>query len=320
MSEGWKPIRYRLEAVALEAATRLVPALPRAGCLALAKTLGTAFHWLDRRGRAVAHANLEAAFGDRFDAAERDRIARESVCNFARTFLDLFWAARRMTAENYRSWFESTGPSPYELARDREQGTIFVCQHYGNWEWMSYQGVRDGLRLRSVAQEFKNPRIGPIFDRLRTAQGGEVIARSGGMVRLLRFLKEGGSVAMLTDLTLRPELPSAVIDCFGMKVCMARMHAAFHRRLGCQLVPATGIPLPDGRLRVEAGPVLEPPPQASEQEIAQACWDLAEARIRERPELWLWSYKHFRYRPKRGGERYPFYANESAAFERRLAE
>jgi KDO2-lipid IV(A) lauroyltransferase len=320
MSGGPRNIRHRIEWLALEAAVRSVPLLPRRGCMAVAGVLGTLFHRLDRHGRRVAHANLEAVFGDRFGAAERDRIARLSVCNFARTFLDLFWGARHIRANNFRRWFEIPGASSKERADAVPGSTLFVCQHFGNWEWLAYQGVLDGIRLRTVAQEFRNPRIGPVFDRIRTAHGGEVIARSGGMVKLVRFLKEGGSVAMLTDLTLRPEMPSVVLDCFGMKVCMTRMHVAFHRRIGCQLVPAAGIPLPDGRLRMEIGEAIESAPGATDRDIAQACWDIAERRIRERPDLWLWSYKHFRYRPKSGGERYPFYANVSGAFERRLRE
>lgn len=315
----WRKARYRAEWLGLELAARAVPALPRRGCLAVAGALGTMFHRIDRRGRQVALANLEAVFGDRFDAAARDRVARLSVCNFARTFLDLFWGARHIRSDNYRQWFEIAGASSKERADAVPGSTLFVCQHYGNWEWLAYQGVLDGIRLRTVAQEFRNPLIGPIFDRVRTAHGGEVIARSGGMVKLVRFLREGGSVAMLTDLTLRPEMPSVVLDCFGMKVCMTRMHAAFHRRIGCQLVPAAGIPLPDGRLRMEISEAIRPSADATDREIAQACWDIAEARIREQPELWLWSYKHFRYRPKMGGDHYPFYANVSGAFERRLA-
>jgi len=318
MSDTVRNVRYRLEGLALETAVRAVPLLPRRGCLAVANALGTIFHRLDHRGRRVAQANLQAAFGDRFDAGERDRIARRSVCNFARTFLDLFWGARNIRADNYKRWFEIPGASSRQRADAVTGSTLFVCQHFGNWEWLAYQGVLDGIRLRTVAQEFRNPRIGPVFDRVRTAHGGEVIARSGGMVKLVRFLKEGGSVAMLTDLTLRPEMPSVVLDCFGMKVCMTRMHVAFHRRIGCQLVPAAGVPLPDGRLRMEIGEPISPAAGATDRQIAQACWDIAERQIRERPELWLWSYKHFRYRPRRGGEPYPFYANESGAFERRL--
>ena len=86
------------------------------------------------------------------------------------------------------------------------------------------------------------------------------------------------------------------------------------------MVPVDGIPLPDGRCRIVINPALTLPPDANPQQIAQACWDFYESRIRERPELYMWAYKHWRYRPRDAAPGdYPFYANVSSKFEKLLA-
>jgi hypothetical protein len=55
--------------------------------------------------------------------------------------------------------------------------------------------------------------------------------------------------------------------------------------------------------------------------MAQACWDQFEPVVRKNPAPWLWMYKHFRYRPLAANlAAYPFYANISEDFERRLDE
>jgi len=60
---------------------------------------------------------------------------------------------------------------------------------------------------------------------------------------------------------------------------------------------------------------------ASAREIAQACWDQMEPVIRRDPAPWMWMYKHWRYRPEgTDPEAYPFYANVSPHFEKRLKE
>ena len=41
--------------------------------------------------------------------------------------------------------------------------------------------------------------------------------------------------------------------------------------------------------------------------------------MRERPELWLWNYRHWRYRPRGAEREYPAYSHESGKFERALA-
>jgi hypothetical protein len=60
---------------------------------------------------------------------------------------------------------------------------------------------------------------------------------------------------------------------------------------------------------------------ASLQEMAHACWDRFEPVAGKNPAPWLWMYKHFRYRPLAANlAAYPFYANISEDFERRLDE
>ena len=55
---------------------------------------------------------------------------------------------------------------------------------------------------------------------------------------------------------------------------------------------------------------------ATPAEIAQQCWDVLEQGIREAPECWLWSYKHWRFKPSGGKtERYPDYANTAKRFD-----
>ena len=53
-----------------------------------------------------------------------------------------------------------------------------------------------------------------------------------------------------------------------------------------------------------------------EESITQRTWDILEEQILKRPELWLWAYKHFRYRPKIAVRLYPDYSREFGPFEK----
>jgi hypothetical protein len=82
--------------------------------------------------------------------------------------------------------------------------------------------------------------------------------------------------------------------------------------------------LPDlpesGRCRVVVHPKLEIPPGATEQQIAQLCWDQFEPIIRENPSPWLWMYKAWRFRPKNAERPYPFYAHSAPRFDALVAQ
>lgn len=314
----WKSFRYRLEARACRALAAGIPRLSRQGCVTLSILLGDLAYFLDGRGRAVARANLECAFGDRYAPMQRRAIARASYRNFARTMLDLFWA-RRLTAETWREWLQPEGFDAVRerLARDG-RGTIFLCVHQGHWEWASLVCGWLGFGNVVVAENFKNPLLTDLFRTLREHSGQTIIAQENSLLRMLKTVKRGGATGMLCDLSLRPAQAATIIEGFGLKMCVPLLHAVLADRAGALLVPVVTEPRSDGTVRIVAREPVEVPSGASVREIAQRCWDTFEPVIRARPDLYLWPYKHFRYRPRSADRDYPFYAHESGAFEKLL--
>lgn len=312
----WKPFRYRLEYFGCRLLASLIPRLPRRACLALARALGALHYRLDGRTRRVALENVRLALGE--TPARCEAIARASFANFARALLDLFWA-RRLTPGNFSRHMTLEGFDAARAARDAHGGAILITAHLGSYEWLSLATAFAGLKVWIVALDFKNPALEAVFGAAREHAGHRLIGRRHSMLRLLRAVKRQGGVGLLTDLGLHLNQPGVVIDGFGMKMHVTFLHALLHERTGVPIIPVTNVPLPDGSCRVTAHPPLAFRLGATTQEITQGCWDFFEGCIRARPELWLWNYRHWRYRPREAGREYPSYAAQSAKFERALA-
>jgi len=127
-------------------------------------------------------------------------------------------------------------------------------------------------------------------------------------------------VGLLIDLNISPSQSATVLDTFGMKMCCTYLHAILAQRTGAALIPMTADPKPDGSCKITIHPPLDYPEGASGQEIAQLAWNNLEKIIRDKPEFWMWVYKHWRYRPKDATHRYPYYARESSRFEKLVRE
>ena len=320
MRAGWKKIRHRLEWLALTAVAQIIPLLSRKICYRLARIIGALAARVDRTGRRVALSNLQIAFGNALSAERRDEMVRESYRHFARTMIDLFWSPR-LTRENYSRYIDVEGLEHWTEELKPGNPVIFACCHYSNFEWVAVAANFFGIQSALVTQEFKNPLLDPIFVGLRESSGQRVIGRQGAVFQLYKTLQRGGRVAILTDLTLPAQLPTVVIDCFGLKTSVTFAHAWAHRRAGAIVVNVHCEPLPAGRYRIVFHPRLNFPAEASFPEMAQACWDQFEPFVRANPAPWLWMYKHWRYRPLDADPAsYPFYANISQDFERRLDE
>jgi KDO2-lipid IV(A) lauroyltransferase len=318
----FKRFRYRLEEMGCRILAAIVPRLPRGACVLLAEMIGRLACRVDTRGRNVALGNLECVFGDSLTPGQRHEIVRHSYQNFARTMLDLFWAAR-LNDTNWQEWMK---PEGFEEVRERlakdGRGTIFMCVHQGNWEWASLACGYLGFGNVVVAENFKNPRLTEIFRSRRQHSGQTLIDQENSLLKMLRIVKRGGATGMLIDLNLPPTQAATVIEAFGpdgLKMCVPVLHAVLAQRAGALLVPVETRPEADGVCRIIAHPTVEVPPNASLAEIAQRCWETFEPIIRARPESYLWAYKHFRYRPRGVPPgRYPAYSNESGKFDKLL--
>ncbi|HEY2102946.1 MAG TPA: lysophospholipid acyltransferase family protein [Chthoniobacterales bacterium] len=315
-------MRNRIEWLGLSLAMSIVPIFPRSVCYMIGQILGTLAYFFHGSGRRVALANLEAAFGTEMTNKERRRVARQSYRTFATTLVDLLWSSR-LTPQNFRHYVDLEDLENLEDETGQRHIDIGISIHYGNFEWISLAMGFLGFPADIVAERSKNPLLEPLMRRARSVSGHTMIPRERAMVRLYRTLRQGGHVAVLIDLNVRPTQPAVIIDCFGMQTCVTLAHAWLQQRTGRTIMAAHCEPLPGGRYRIGFHPKVDVCPGASATQIAQACWDSFEPLIRRKPGAWLWMYKHWRFQPKDSPTTYPFYANTSPHFEklkRRLRE
>jgi Kdo2-lipid IVA lauroyltransferase/acyltransferase len=235
--------------------------------------------------------------------------------------LELFWSPN-LSEPVARGIARFEGLELDSCHNDPRQSAVYLCLHYSNFEWLSQFGAYTVANGPVIAQRFKNPLIGGIFDRLRASTGHWVIPQERAMIRMLKHLKSGGKFAMLCDLNLDPSETSVVIDTFGgLKICVTQMQSALALRTGAKIVPCECRPEPDGTYRMVYHKPLEFSAQANAAEITQLCWNVLEPSIHEQPECWLWAYKHWRFLPSDDQSgRYPFYANIAKRFDRMHAK
>lgn len=297
-------------------ASRLIQFLPWRWIRPIGKSVGSLFFLMDAHRRNVTLANLKAAFGDTIDKNQCWSIGRKSYGVFATTALELLWSPRLTPAIiDDIATVEGLDPVPSHVASGVP--VIYFCLHAGNFEWVSQVHARYITSLPIIAQKLKNPLLGSLFDRWRSVMGHHIMPQERAMLKTMRHLKQGGKMGMLIDLNLKPSQGPVVITVFGrLKVPVTPLPATLALRTGAKLVPVECFERPEGGYHIRYLPALEITPESSVNSIAQACWDALEPGLRQHPELWLWSYKHWRYRPSKGkNDHYPFYSNCLESFD-----
>ena len=313
-----KKIRYWLEERAVLMLAWVTRTLPRHALMSVCKVVGFIAWLVDYRGRRDGVENVRVAYAGTHSWWECERIVLGAYQNFARTFADLFWV-RAIPTTQWRKHFELEIHPAAQNLMDSGRGAIWVTPHYGNFELSSIVWGFLGRSYTIVAQDFKNPALTRIFSDARSTTGHRMIPQEGAMIRLIKVLMKGGTVAFLSDLNVKPDKAAQIIECFGRKTCVTKIHIAMARRLGVQIQPAVCRPLDDGRYQMVVFQPLTVGENESDASATQRVWDLFENEIRQHPQWWMWMYKHWRYKPANADEQgidYPAYANESWRFER----
>lgn len=295
-----KRLRRALEPALMRLGLAVVPRLPRRAVLGLARVLGTAAFACSARSRRTGLENLDLAFGAAKSAAEKRRILRASLQNFSLTMLDLLWFSRD-TAARLARWLEvSPGMAAVMAVRAARVG---VTGHFGNWELMGRYWAMSPSGLTSVAMPLKNPAVDALLQRTRQVTGQQVVAREGALKKLVRCLRDGGTVGLLLDQNTDPEEGGMFADFFGKPVAVSPAAGLLAPLTGAEVIFAYALPRPDGSYygemphRIPAAEVAALDRAAAARELTQRITGYYEEAIRARPECWLWSYKRWRHIP-----------------------
>ncbi len=316
-----KKIRYRFEYFGLLVGAWLIQRLSWRWLRPFGNFVGSLVFFFDRKRREVAFTNLKAAFGTIYDEQERKKIAKKSYQIFAATMLELLWSPR-LTPETMDEIADIDVVDLRSSPKLEGVPVIYCCAHAANFEWTGQIAARYTNRFPVIAQKFKNPLIGTLFDQWRSSLGQEVIPQEQAMLKLFRYLKTGGKFGILVDLNLKPHEGPVIVRMFDRLLApLTRLPAELALRTGALLVPVECLIKPQGGYTLR---FLEPISVTSEstvESLTQACWDVLESSIQRHPEYWLWTYKHWRYKPsEQENHFYPFYANTFLPFDELIAQ
>jgi len=312
---------HRLELLGLLAAHHLILALPYPCLRGIAWFLGSVIYYCDQRGRSTALENLRCAFPDRYTEKERRRIARLSYVTFGRTMLELFWSPR-LTEEFVDKHVTHSGRDTDVACNDPKRSAIYTCLHFSNFEWLGQICAYKIEKGPVIAQNFKNPLLSPLFVKLRSSTGLFPIPQERAVIRMLKLLKSGHKFGMLCDLSLDPKEGGVPILTFdNLRLSATPAHAVLAQKTDAVVVPIGIHPKPHGGYNVHHHLPITNCAEMSIVEIAQKCWDALEKDIRKSPECWLWSYKHWRFKPSDDtASKYPSYSNHAKRFDKAIQE
>ena len=253
----------------------------------------------------LARENLRIAFGDTLPSAKRKEIRIANARAIGRMLAELadYWHHGTATATRLVDTDPTLAHLDRALAAGR--GAVVVTPHFGNWELFPSRIVALGYVGAVVARTPSNPYLARELESMRSRAGVETLDSLRSRRRTLEVLHAGGIVGLLPDFDLK-RASGIFVPFLGKPAWTATGPAHLAVSAGAPLLTAYVIPEGDRyRLVFEEGILPEPGAEKrAEIERLTRAWSARfEARIRERPELWVWIHRRWDTTPEVAAER-----------------
>lgn len=295
-------VRRRKDAITYHAA-RFALWLPRQvsleRALAFADWIGNLIYRLDGTTRRRALANLDLAYGETLSAAAKEEIARASLRNAARCFVELTHIDYiRAHADEYIS-IEGWEHVEKLLAQDR--AVIVVTGHIGNWELLAGYVAGRGVPLTAIARRINDPRLNQLLVDFRAKNGVQTILRESptSSREILRVLRGRNALGLVMDQDI--QAPSVSVPFFGQLARTPVAAAALAVRKNFPVVPVFARRRPGGGQHFIIMAPLQPPNSGDRRfdvlELTRQINAIFEQRIRDNPSEWVWWHQRWRRKP-----------------------
>ncbi|HVC38740.1 MAG TPA: lysophospholipid acyltransferase family protein [Candidatus Dormibacteraeota bacterium] len=239
---------------------------------------------LQRNRRRATIQNFREFFPG-LTAKEARRLAARSYREYGRTSIDFLYvhhlARGRVFAE-----LKSHGVEANLVAHQRQgRPGILVMMHHGSWDVPAAVASAKGIQLTSVMTDEGSAVISELVIWARREIGVTVVPMARSASVLLRRIRAGGWVALLTDIP--GSSPAVEVEFLGRKTLFSAAPALLAARTGAPLVPATCVRRPQGGYLIEVHEPVAVEPDCAPAEALGRVIPVFEAAVRRWPEQWF---------------------------------
>ena len=275
----------------------IVAALPFSVLYLLSNGLYYLFYYVFGYRLKTVSTNLKNAFPDK-SAPERKRIAKEFYRYLADLIVEII-KMKNISKEQITKRMFLQNPELIHHYFDSNRSIILVTGHYGNWEWgiPRIALVSDHPSL-IIYKPLNNKGFETIFNNMRTRFGGIMVPMKSTLRKIIEYKSEPHASVFLSDQTPTSTGSDYFIDFLNQPTLAFKGIEKIARKTNFPIVYCHIDRVKRGYYQAKFTTLVEHPKDLKENEITLLHNKFLEKIIEKKPELWLWSHKRWKHKPK----------------------
>jgi KDO2-lipid IV(A) lauroyltransferase len=245
----------------------------------------------------IVKSNLAHSFPN-MTPAERNRIAEKFYQHFSELFLEMVLLIRLKPRKKSRR-IRLHNPEVLQGAFEQKQNIIIMGGHYGNWEWNLLPILASGYRAIAVYKPQSSLIADQLMRSIRLKPGVILVPMKETLRVIKREIEEKNSPFAL--FLVADQIPARGDIRFWTK--FLNQDTAFFtggeklsKRFGMPVYYIDQVKNSFGRYEARMTSVHDGVSPVAEGVVTTAFAGLIETSIKEKPHLWLWSHRRWKYR------------------------
>jgi KDO2-lipid IV(A) lauroyltransferase len=233
-------------------------------------------------------ANLAHAMPD-LPEAEIAQLCKDVPNNAGRTLIELY-SGKEFVNRAQQAPITGPGFAALEKARADGRPVILVTGHFGNYDVSRAALIAKGHNMGALYRRMSNPYFNAHYVASITTIGTPMFEQGRkGMAQMVRHIKSGGVLGILTDLHAHG---GARLNFFGKPAITSLITAELALKYNAALIPVYAIRQENGldfKIIVQ-----DEIPHSDAETMTQAVNDGLEALVRENMHQWFWIHRRWK--------------------------
>ena len=245
------------------------------------------------RSSKTIRKNLKIAFPE-IEKKDQDIIIKKMWSNYAMTFVEYIYL-KKFNRENYHINIKNKEILDKILKNNKP--VIFISGHFANFELMSMEIVKKGIKLSTIYRPLNNFFLNPFMEYVRRKYVCKNQIKKGitGIRHTFDFLKQNYSVALMVDQRVSE---GKKVSFFKKEALTTTLPAQLSIKFKCDIIPVYITRQDNGNFLLEFFEQLqinkEDKSERNILEITEKLNSIIEKMILNNPGDWIWTHNRWK--------------------------